>query len=79
MANYTQSGQTESSHGKMFSRKGFRHPYDPYPLETMVSTAGAQEPGLQTRPDNASDQEQLVPPEQGKGMSIVVQKDFEMK
>ncbi|OJJ06579.1 hypothetical protein ASPVEDRAFT_154582 [Aspergillus versicolor CBS 583.65] len=79
MANYTQSGQTESSHGKMFSRKGFRHPYDPYPLDTMVSTAGAQEPGLQTRPDNASDQERLVSSEQGKGMSIVVQKDFEMK
>lgn len=86
MANYTQSGRTESSRGKVFSKKGFRHPYDPYPLETMVSTAGPQDggPGMQTRPDNASDQEQLVPegerqPGEGKGMSIVVKKDFDMR
>ena len=84
MANYTQSGRTESSRGKVFSKKGFRHPYDPYPLDTMASTAGPQELGLQTRPDNASDQEQLVSPGtiqpgDGKGMSIVVGKDFEME
>ncbi|KAL4784110.1 hypothetical protein BJX76DRAFT_357312 [Aspergillus varians] len=92
MAKYTQATRTESNVPKQASKKGFQHPYDPYPLQTFVSTAELNQTTRETTREpspprsfgGASDQEGLVPEEgrgrgRGMSMSIVVEKGFQMK
>jgi hypothetical protein len=85
---YAQSSRTTNDQPMPFRKKGFQHPYDPYPLETFFSTAaggGEEETGRDPSPPrsvgNDSDQQDLVPgsrKERAKGLSIVVQRDFEI-
>ncbi|KAL2841874.1 hypothetical protein BJY01DRAFT_217116 [Aspergillus pseudoustus] len=82
---YAQSGPTISDQPTPFRKKGFQHPYDPYPLQTFVSAAGIDEtvhdPSPPRSSGNESDQQNLVPAspkERGTGISIVVKREFDM-
>ncbi|KAL3481340.1 hypothetical protein BJX99DRAFT_271274 [Aspergillus californicus] len=87
MVRYTYPGgtRTGTSLHNPFSKRGFQQPYDPYPLETFVSTAGPEETMRDLSPPRSmghGSDNNLVEDGPGSprmGMSIVVRKEFEMR
>ncbi|KAL4962760.1 uncharacterized protein BDV14DRAFT_191416 [Aspergillus stella-maris] len=85
MARYTTYSSTDSSSARDPGRKIFQHPRDPYPIHTVVSAMGMETTTCGSSPspsvDGRSDQDTLVSrafSEREKGLSIIVQREFQM-
>ncbi|KAL4806616.1 hypothetical protein BDV18DRAFT_159787 [Aspergillus unguis] len=83
----TANSHTRGTQPKLFSKKGFQRPYDPYPLQTFVSAAGETGREREHSPvgslGGASDQGILETAKGGdsdkRGMNIMVRQEFDMR
>ncbi|KAL4789127.1 hypothetical protein BDV19DRAFT_397416 [Aspergillus venezuelensis] len=85
MARYTTYNSTDSSGARDPGREIFQHPHDPYPIHTVVSAMGMEpttrDPSPSPSVDGRSDQSSSVSNTfsgHEKGLSIIVQKEFQM-